>query len=230
MKFKIGEFTKNIMQDSGFKSATDEVNDNDIFQCLCSLKIISENEQILDYQELASWERGGDETFIAKASIRLVNPFSVEEERIFIAKAVTALGPSIDTIASTWLKRRSLLQKYMGVPLLYSYQKGVIYEEFIPYATKDLLMYNRDFCIRELAKVAYVLDSLGFQPLDIIPNVRGKADKLAWIDFGSDLGEPGAINTDIGFSRKILENEIELTASEKTSFLEVYELLKTQTH
>jgi hypothetical protein len=164
------------------------------------LGLLNEGENLGNIKGAASWVLGGSETYIY--------PFSVISEdglhRNFILKAVTAFSPanSLDEILAEWITRRKLLEDSgVRAPRLHFAGEGVVLEEFIPYALKDVLQRDleTDHLIHELFEYASTLSKLGFVPIAAFDDLRTDHTHIFVIDFGEDLGpahqeEPGSMN------------------------------------
>jgi hypothetical protein len=222
MKIISGEFTEGMINDCGY-SVSELGYEKAIYNSLVQLRIISTDTRILEYSEISNWERGGAETFIATAKVSTYCSAEGEREVKFIAKAIVVFGLPIHDIMEIWMERRKLLNQYINTPKFFAYRKGVIYEEYIPYSFREIWdkePAQRNQFVKELAKVSCALDLLGFQPINIISDLRTKATSLFWVDFGEDLG--GNSDRVSKNSSKTIINEIKFTEKEKAIFSESY--------
>jgi len=184
----IGKFTKGFIEEFGYKLTFEGLR-----KSLEKIGIIKENEQIISYQEISSWERGGSEIYIAVAKVIIENIRGKKEERKFIAKAIVKMFPEI--VEKVWLKRIEILKKIgIKTPHLYSIHNCVFYQEYVPYNAKEIIdkAYGekRKDIISKLAYIAARLDISGFRPLDFIRDLRSDGKEFYYCDVGEDLGSP----------------------------------------
>lgn len=219
-----GDFTRGLIQDCGFSPGDRAPELEVLAQSLSYLGIISSSNDFSAYTEISNWERGGGETYIACAKVLLKRDETNSPSEIsFIAKAIVTFGLPLETVANEWIARRYKLQQHIEVPKLFAFHKGVFYEEFIPYSIQNILdngFQNRQWLILEIAKISSVLDWLGFQPMNLMPNLRATKHKVYWVDFGADLGGPANISSTK--SKKMSELELGLHGGEKEVFAEAY--------
>lgn len=160
---------------------------------LRSKGILGSNESLVGFVDSNPWRQGGAETYIADSIIYLQS--TKDETRHVIAKALVSFGTQPDAQLRSWTKRRQLLCDLgIRVPRLFSAVEGTIYEEFIEDEVNSGL--TRGPIIRELARIAAILDVSGFMTLGFLDDLRRREDKLYYVDFGSGLGEPGDEPTD----------------------------------
>ena len=77
----------------------------------------------------------------------------------------------------------------MQLQFFFSALNGVIYEEFIDQDFSVTTVLPADI-LEQVAFIAAQLDKKGFATFSFINYIRVKNNKLYYVDFGSDLGEP----------------------------------------
>lgn len=159
---------------------------NRLKNSLVQLGIIQSSQKIVYYEDIEPWHKGGSETYIAECKIK----FKEGNELHIIAKALISLATESDRLTKTWLNRRDILKNYgIRVPKLFATNEGVLFEEFIDnkFELENLKSKN---IINEVGKYAAILDFHGFITLSFLSDLRIKNNKLYFVDFGFDLGEP----------------------------------------
>ena len=152
----------------------------------CQIRQIT--QEVLAFQDVTEWHRGGAESYIADSTVL----FADGREHHVLAKALVASGPFIDNMLDSWTKRRTLLEMIgVRVPRLYCVREGVFFEEFIdePFLGDVPLL---DSYRNQLASIAAKLDAWGFNTLCFTADLRIKNTNLYYVDFGFDLGDPSA--------------------------------------
>jgi hypothetical protein len=177
---KYGTFAKSIIEDCDLHSREKFIIDlENLEQCLRILNIINSSEKLLEFVELWDWSRGGAETFNAAAKI-LLNTKTGVHERWFLGKAIVTIGLPLEETVQTWISRRAKIGKHIRVPSLYSYFKGVIYEEYIPDPITRFIE-HRPLARNKLRKIAFVaakIDKLGFWPTNFLSNFMCKHENV----------------------------------------------------
>lgn len=141
-----------------------------------------------------NWARGGAETYIYR--------FWLQEEgrpeQGYIMKACVSFQPGRDVqrVLLDWVERRHLLaENGVSTPILVAHGNGVLVEELVPYLLghilSDVTVDHRTLLL-ELAKYIGVLCRLGFSPVDAYSDLRSRGNDVVPVDFGEDLGPPGA--------------------------------------
>jgi hypothetical protein len=145
---------------------------------LVSKTIISDNETLLNFQDLMPWTRTGGETYGSSFE------FSTDKQtkQIFI-KAIVTTSPEKSLL--DWIRRREILMKNgIAVSFWYHHSAATIIEDFYPNTS-----INVDF--DKILYIGHQLDQLGFSTLKFSEDIRAdKNDNPFFIDFGFDLGEP----------------------------------------
>lgn len=161
-----------------------------LISVLKDLKILKNQEELVEYDELYGWQRGGSETYIAAARLKIEKD-GKSYEISFISKAIVTL--SIDITIKNMLKRKKLLEeKGVKTPEIYSISEGCIIQQYIPYSIKEAIKIERfdDNLFDEIISIASKIDKGGFESLDYIADLRTDLKNVYYTDFGFDLGEP----------------------------------------
>jgi hypothetical protein len=173
-------------------------------EALMKSNILQSGERLLGISDVTPWHRGGAETYVADSIIELQSKH--EERRHVIAKALVSFGSRPEAQLASWVKRRTLIAELgIRVPYMYSASRGAIYEEFIE-SELEPTSFTVPKLLEEMAKIAATLDHSGFATIAFLSDLRRRADKLYYIDFGSDLGEPGQVATSC--ARGLLERKL----------------------
>ncbi|KKL79634.1 hypothetical protein LCGC14_2012850 [marine sediment metagenome] len=149
--------------------------------------LLGNQEEILLYEDLTNWERGGAETYIAQGRLQT----SLAQNIHFIAKAYVGMSPIREKVVEWTRRRQFLAENGICFPKLYGVYKGTIYEEYISHSVDE----DRDVLSDELklqvARIAGIVDSLGFTSLNFLGDIRFsiRSAQVYYVDFGFDLGE-----------------------------------------
>lgn len=175
-------------------SLLNEFKTEDLITCLNKIGVTDPNEKLLYYSDITAWTRGGAETYIAVSEIK-----TETKEIRFIAKALISMAIKPDQQLKNWISRREVIE-HLGIktPVLFSAINGVIYEQYI----QDSFFINSSLSediIAQLSKIAALLDKAGFASRSFSRDLRVENDKLYYIDFGSDLGEPSSHKKDFAW-------------------------------
>lgn len=160
---------------------------------LLKAKIIRPGEKLLAVSDCSVWHQGGSETFVADSTI------TVEHERIekrhVIGKLLFSFASPLNVILASWLRRREVLQAIgVRVPHLYSVAGEAIYEEFIESELAED-SWAAPKLLNDIAMTAARLDYAGFVTLSFLNDLRRAGEKVYYVDFGFDLGDPKATPT-----------------------------------
>ncbi len=152
------------------------------------------------------WVRGGAETYVMT--------FAIEDGakiETFLIKACvpTALGRPLEAVLADWVRRRELLAAAgVAVPRLYYSGEGVLIEEYIPFLLLDRLRNVELILAFELGRTFGVLRRLGFNPINLMGDLRSRGHDVVVVDFGEDLGDPRQQNSEGRVTLKHLTKEI----------------------
>jgi hypothetical protein len=178
--------------------------------------ILQQDEKLAELSDCTAWHQGGAETYIADSIVKVESKQS--ESRHVIAKALFSFGTQPEIQLRSWMKRRKIIAELnIRVPYLYSAANGTIYEEFIE-SELDPDCFTTQNLLRDLAQIAASIDHAGFTTLNFLSDLRRRNDKLFYIDFGFDLGDPGETTTD----RARITLEQKLSEPYKKECLEYY--------
>lgn len=183
---------------------------------LVQANVMKGSDELRSFTDNTVWHRGGAESFVADAMLKTESGVSLH----IIGKALVSFGSQPDRVLASWLRRRRALQLAgIRVPFLYSAFGGTIYEEYI---ASDIshAAFSVQPLINDIARTAVLLDYAGFEPLSFLSDLRNQDNKVYYVDFGSDLGDP------TGMPRNRAKSQIDRILSEpgRTSCLEYYEL------
>lgn len=163
---------------------------------LLKVGVMQQRESLKWLKDLSAWRRGGGETFIADSVIVVTDPRSqkteelLTQERHVIGKALVPFGSPPEIAMATWLRRRDLLLALnVPAPQLFGAIGGTIYEEFIDLEL-SLEAFQIPVILKELGRIAAILDQAGFTTLSFLSDIRRRNTRLYYVDFGFDLGEP----------------------------------------
>jgi hypothetical protein len=162
-----------------------ELSLNGIKKWLIEKNILGPNDRLLSYTDLSPWRRAGGETFYTDFQI-----ITNEKRSHIVIKSIVTLFP--ERSLRDWARRRNTLAEN-GIPVSNWYWHGeaTIIEDFYKYPARERANF------RSLLWIGFKLDSLGFQTLNFIDDIRADEEGNPYfIDFGFDLGEPSGIKTD----------------------------------
>jgi len=172
---------------------------------LVKRNILEPSEAIHQFSDCTAWHRGGAETYIADSVIEVGS--TRKDRRHIIAKALVSFGSQPEVQRADWIKRRKILVGAgIRVPHLYYSDEGIILEEFIE-SELHAPAYETESVIKEIARIAVVLDRFGFTTFGFLDDLRIQNDKVYFVDFGSDLGDPAEVPTER--ARNTLELKLE---------------------
>ena len=80
-------------------------------------------------------------------------------------------------------------------PVLYAWGQGELLEEDVPWSLLEAIARVGEVpesILLGLAKLAGIVASLGFLPVELFDDLRGHGDDVVMVDFGQDLGPPSA--------------------------------------
>lgn len=168
-------------------------------EALTSLGLIGDADVPYRILVIEGWRRGGSETYLYDFGIQTPEGF-----RRYLIKACTPSvipGSNVEAILSEWLDRRSILSRNgIETPKLFYAGEGIIVEEYIPMLLEEILelSVHRTKLLRELAKLAAVLDFLCFSPNEPFGDLRSRGTDLVVVDFGFDLGPSAVLSHEAG--------------------------------
>lgn len=161
-------------------------------EALVRLRVLNVNEQVARVTILADWVRGGAETYLYEFTVDTIGG---ERVALVLKAYITFPGPfGIDEYISELVARRNLLASHgVHVPVLHYAGDGVVLEQRIPYSLSEVEAPLRDVLPyrEQLHRIATCLDSLGFQPVSWLDDLRTDKQSIYMIDFGHDLGPQG---------------------------------------
>lgn len=175
-----------------------------LISALKHLKILENQEELIEYNEIYEWQRKGHETYTAAAKLKIEKD-GKNYERSFISKAIVTL--SVDITIKNMLRRKKLLEdKGIKTPRIYSIDEGCINQQYIPYSIGEAIKLGKlnDELLDEIIFVASQLDKMGFNSLNYIGDLRTDLKNVYYTDFGFDLGEPNEnIVSDKAYNRLV---------------------------
>jgi hypothetical protein len=147
--------------------------------------VLEEGQTLVGFRDICEWRQGGGETYIADSIVE------VDGGPVWhiIGKALFSLATPPEKQLLDWMRRREKLKRCgIRVPTLFSASDGLICEEFIAFPLSEELL---SLVSRELGLIAARLDAAGFVTINFVADMRYQDGNLFYVDFGSDLGEPG---------------------------------------
>jgi hypothetical protein len=189
------EAKKNSMADVGssiiVREICDAAGEFNVTKAAHKLGMIpSEYLDEVSAQLVRPWHRSGAETYLLDFLLSHKSGW----KRRFVAKACVAYsgGQSLEEIHQKWLRRRSIVKAAgLRTPTLYSINKCVVIEEFLPYSIQEAMnTLGVGRVLLEYAMIYKGICDLGFMPVDIFSDLRFDGSALVVVDFGQDLGDP----------------------------------------
>jgi len=166
-------------------------------EALRALGMVAENEGEALVVEETAWTRAGSETYVFRFSVQPPR----KAPRAFLLKACVAFSPgsSPDEILDSWIERRAILSRLgVGTPRLHGRGKGIIVEEYVKYSLREVLARDpKKSTLIDMAHLAGALVVSGFASVQPFRDLRSRGDDVVMIDFGADIGPPGAISADL---------------------------------
>ena len=162
-------------------------------KALWRLGVIGEPSPDVILEEVQDWTRAGAETYIYR--FRVVLGATAQD---VLLKAIVgfSLTQSLSGIAQDWVERRRLLDREgIRTPKLYCTGRALLMEQYVPYNLADFLRETPAAASRldhQVIRLAAVLDRLGFCPISLFHSLRTDGADVFAVDFGQDLGPPGA--------------------------------------
>jgi hypothetical protein len=177
---------------------------SDVRDALIALKMLKSPTDDFQLRSQESWERGGAETYVFRFWVK--DPANIEAGYIIKVCVTLDLARGIEGTLSKWIERRNLLAGCgVSVPKLFYSGRGQIIEELIPWHLRDRLSLGNEQVqdmFTSLAEYAGHLSRHGFFPIGAFEDLRSRGSDVVAVDFGSDLGSPGATT---GGSSRIFE-------------------------
>lgn len=163
----------------------------DISEALLDLGLIANKTLKFQIRQIGKWTRGGAETYIQHFSIH-----TDEGVDRYVVKACTPsnISRNIEDVLSNWVERRvAISSSGISTPKLYAADNGVILEEYIPYSLREIMLKNPQGVIRkslvsQIGDTLNILESLGFNSITSLHDLRSRGEDVTVIDFGQDLG------------------------------------------
>lgn len=161
--------------------------------------MLGPKERLADSKELFDWRRGGAESYICAAQLRVATEKGLIESRQYILKAVLSFGPSSTGRVGDLVSRYKILES-TGVPVPRTYYagQGVLLQDFIAFSLPDYLrkIEGDDVALLEVQRrvltISRKLDELRFAPVSFVPDLRVTTEgEVLIVDVGEDLGSPG---------------------------------------
>lgn len=155
------------------------LSQNGLTNWLKSKNLITNNEILLSFKDIQSWQRTGGETYST-----IFNFKTHKQEQAIVVKAIVTTNPEKSLI--DWTNRRAILaDNNISVSHWFWTGEATIYEPFYPNKSDQ----TKDFTT--LIQTAFILDKLGFTTLKFLDDILCDNDgNPFYIDFGFDLGEP----------------------------------------
>lgn len=155
------------------------LSQNGLTTWLKSKNLITNNEILLSFKDIQSWQRTGGETYST-----IFNFKTDKQEQSIVVKAIVTTNPEKSLI--DWTNRRAILAgNNISVSHWFWTGEATIYEPFYPNKSDK----TKDF--NTLIQTAFILDKLGFTTLKFLDDILCDKDgNPFYIDFGFDLGEP----------------------------------------
>ena len=165
------------------KSKYGEINDLTLVEWLKNINLLGKSDYLIEYDDIASWQRGGTETYNSIFKIAKECNGSITYNKVIVKAIVTGIS---EQSTKTWIKRREILHEArINVVKWYTVSNFLIYEDFLPYDYK----YCKD--INLIKKFALTLDELGFNTFNFLDDIRcNENGEPFYVDFGQDLGNP----------------------------------------
>lgn len=169
------------------------------------LRSPSADFELIDTPE--GWFRSGAETYLFRFQVRTDG---TDVPVVLKACVGFSIGANAEEILEGWIERRqSISKRGVQVPHLYAWGRGLILEEEIRFALSEVLQ-ERPASARELctsmARVAGVVTSLGFLPVELFKDLRSRGDDVVVVDFGQDLGPLNVVqSTDDRLFNQLIE-------------------------
>jgi len=202
--------------------------ETDVRSALVRLGLIQAEAGAYQFNEIYPWARSGSETYSYVFGVKQPDT----PDRVFRIKACVAFSHAnnLDEILGSWLRRRELIAAQgASTPKLYGFGSGVLLEEEIPLDMPTALAGRmKSPVLSGLVRTAAVLTRLRFSPVSAFSDVRSRGDDAVFVDFGSDLGEPGVASDPSELIFKQLVDQLqrwggELSTTEQHHLREAFE-------
>lgn len=182
----LGSFTEGLVEKIEGDSLVERIS-----IALRQLNVLEDGEELFAYSEIKDWQRGGDESFYAAADVKVSRDDEVIS-RPFVSKAIISM--CIDITIKNMVKRKDILEKAgVKVPHFYSVGNGCINQQYLPFTVYETIKEGRmtDGMLDQLIDIAAAVDKVGFLTMNYVSDLMTDMEDVYYVDFGSDLGEPG---------------------------------------
>ncbi|WP_210086861.1 hypothetical protein [Mycobacterium sp. OAE908] len=145
----------------------------------------------LCFTTVRDWYRAGGESYVYVFDVS----DNQQSFRLLLKSLVGSVGGLEYKFKEVLERRRLLEHRGIGTPKLYGHHKATLLEEFVPYTLREALSRPGDDMFRaalDAIRLGTTLDSLGFAPVSLFPDLRSHGANAVLVDFGSDLGPPHA--------------------------------------
>jgi len=160
-----------------------EIKERNIRDALCYINAIDRNENVIRVEDISTWSRGGNETYISVVEIELVGSV-----RRLIAKALVPFGERPEDALNKRIRRRNNIKQLgISVPHLYYTYKATIYEQFISNRVEVGSIEDASMS-RQVGIIGGTLDRSQYSHINYIKDLRHDGSSVYLTDFGFDIG------------------------------------------
>lgn len=161
----------------------------DIEHALRNLNIVRPPEKLVSYHEKTIFTLKGGESYGADFVVGVEDISGRRYDRHVYAKAI--ITPFAEYQTKQQARRLALLHDWgIRVPFIYGHAQDTLYLDYIPSNWSELTNKQKALYLKELIKLAAILDLHGAQPIDFIRDLLlDPVGHLYYADVGSDLGE-----------------------------------------
>jgi|GEM_PF-5768294 len=175
--------------------------DSDLRAILACLGLLETGLQDARIIETEDWRQLGHETFILEFQVVENRPNRLRSRDYLVKACVVGTSGSLHKTLLEWVERRHHLQRLgISVPNLVGTGRALLIEEKIP---NKLYSYihsvpneqTRKRLIQSMLETAATLHLAGYNPISL-HDWMSRGNDVVLVDFGSDLGPPGATPPD----------------------------------
>lgn len=182
---------------------------------LQSVGVLNHDERLQDLVVYEDWTRSGAEMYTYVFGV--IGSSGTNRKLILKAFVPPPGSVGVREGLTELLRRRARLAQFgVAVPRLVGSSGGTICEDYIPYGLWDrlpMLSVEPDRAanvLQSLFKIAFVVDTLQFAPLDPFKDLRTDDRHAYVIDFGQDLGPEGIGASNYSITEELREKLLRL--------------------
>lgn len=158
---------------------------------LIRLGMLNSSEDLLSFKDREGWYRGGSESYCATFEFT-AGTHGKKRCVVVLVKAIVSLVHP-DYIWRQWVRRIGRLSDFgVRTPRIFSYWRGLIFQEFVPF---DLSCYLSSMPLEDVSHltrqhqaVRAALERAGFLVTGLDHNLRTDGKTIYLVDFGEDIG------------------------------------------